>query len=228
MLPSGSSAVRRLIPLLVVLVGAASAPVAQAGVFGVFTATGSLTTARNGATASVLPGGKVLIAGGDGNSGVLASAELYDPATGLFTTTGSLTIARGSATASVLPSGKVLIVGGQGDAGRLASTELYTPTPSKPGKPGVKWSLNKKKRVVTATVTKVSGVTYKLTAKLGRTASVKTGKCKTKGAKVVCTLAPGTGRWTFSVTPQNAGGSGQASTKTLTLSAPPNHSSFTG
>ncbi|MCX6394729.1 MAG: kelch repeat-containing protein, partial [Solirubrobacterales bacterium] len=120
-------AVRRLIPVLVVLASAAFAPVAQAGVFDVFTTTGSLTTARGGATASVLPSGKVLIAGGDGNSGRLASGELYNPATGLFTTTGSLTTARYRATASVLPSGKVLIAGGRGNSGYLASGELYDP-----------------------------------------------------------------------------------------------------
>ncbi|MEI7890177.1 MAG: kelch repeat-containing protein, partial [Actinomycetes bacterium] len=144
------------------------------------------------------------------------SAELYDPATGLFTTTGSLATARNVATASVLPNGKVLIAGGYGSNSRvLASAELYTPTPRKPGKPGVKWSLNKKKRVVTATVTKVSGVTYKLTAKLGR--KTKTGRCKVKGAKVICTLTPGRGKWKFSVTPRNAGGSGKPNVKAIKL-----------
>jgi hypothetical protein len=75
--------------------------------------------------------------------------------------------------------------------------------------------LNKKKRLVTATVTRVSDVAYKLTAKLGR--KTKTGKCKTKGSKAVCTLAPGRGRWAFSVTPSNAGGNGPANVKAVKL-----------
>ena len=45
-------------------------------------------------TATLLPNGKVLVAGGYGNSGYLASAELYDPATGTWTATGSLATAR--------------------------------------------------------------------------------------------------------------------------------------
>ncbi|MCX6394103.1 MAG: kelch repeat-containing protein, partial [Solirubrobacterales bacterium] len=163
----------------------------------------------------VLPSGKVLIAGGLDGSGYLASGELYNPATGLFTTTGSLTTGRAYATASVLPSGKVLIAGGEGNSGYLASAELYTPTPSKPGKPAVKWALNKKKRLVTATVNLVAGTTYKLTAKLGR--KTKSGKCKTKGAKVTCTLAPGKGKWTFAITPHNSAGNGTVNGKALKL-----------
>ena len=62
---------------------------------GTWTATGSLNTARYCHTATLLPNGKVLVAGGyDGNSGYLTSAELYDPATGTWTATGSLNTAR--------------------------------------------------------------------------------------------------------------------------------------
>ena len=41
-------------------------------------------------TATLLPNGKVLVAGGYNGSAVLSSAELYDPATGTWTATGSL------------------------------------------------------------------------------------------------------------------------------------------
>jgi hypothetical protein len=75
--------------------------------------------------------------------------------------------------------------------------------------------LNKKKRVVTATVNTVSGVTYKLTAKLGH--KTKAGRCKVKGAKAICALAPGKGKWAFSVTPSNAGGNGPANVKAIKL-----------
>ena len=52
--------------------------------------TGSLTTARVVHTATLLPNGKVLVAGGSNGGASLASAELYDPAAGTWATTGSL------------------------------------------------------------------------------------------------------------------------------------------
>ena len=60
-----------------------------------FNSTGSLATARSFHTATLLPNGKVLVAGGfNGIGGTLASAELYDPASGTWTATGSLATAR--------------------------------------------------------------------------------------------------------------------------------------
>ena len=50
--------------------------------------TSSLSTARIYHTATVLPNGKVLVAGGLG-SDYLSSAEVYDPASGMWTSTGS-------------------------------------------------------------------------------------------------------------------------------------------
>jgi hypothetical protein len=74
----------------------------------------------------LLPNGKVLVAGGDGSSGYLASAELYDPATGIWMATGSLSTARYDHTATLLPNGKILVAGGY-NGGYLASAELYNP-----------------------------------------------------------------------------------------------------
>ena len=60
---------------------------------GTFTPTGSMTVARQGHTATVLPHGEVLIAGGTRNIGFraqLASAEIYDPNSGTFRAVGSM------------------------------------------------------------------------------------------------------------------------------------------
>jgi hypothetical protein len=67
---------------------------------------------RSRHTATLLPSGKVLAAGGGRSGSALQSAELYDPATGLWTATGDLGTARGGHTATLLPSGKVLVTGG--------------------------------------------------------------------------------------------------------------------
>ncbi len=95
---------------------------AQAGSFG---ATGSMSNARTVATATPLPNGKVLVAGGFNPPGpTSASAELYDPNTGLFSPTGSMNIVRRAHTATLLPNGKVLIAGGRLPP-TYASAELY-------------------------------------------------------------------------------------------------------
>ena len=77
-------------------------------------------------TATLLPNGQVLVAGGFNDDGVLASAELYDPATGLWTATGSMATPRVDHTATLLPNGKVLVAGGEGRR-PFASAELYDP-----------------------------------------------------------------------------------------------------
>lgn len=90
-------------------------------VSGRWSATGSLTTARWGHTATLLADGTVLVAGGfDGAGTAMASVELYNPATGIWSLTGSLTTARAGHTATLLPNGKVLAVSG-------ATSELYDP-----------------------------------------------------------------------------------------------------
>src|SRR6266513_4018883 len=79
----------RRIAFPLVLLGAGLALIQPcAGQSGTWTATGRLGTARTLHTATLLPNGKVLVAGGN-NGSALASAELYDPATGTWTATGS-------------------------------------------------------------------------------------------------------------------------------------------
>ena len=100
---------------------------------GRFSSTGSLAVPREGHTATLLPDGRVLVAGGsdvavgtpalDNLSGpVPRSAELYDPATARFSPTGSMTTGRANHGAVPLKDGSVLIVGGQTNR-----VELYDP-----------------------------------------------------------------------------------------------------
>ena len=79
---------------------------------GTWTATGSLGTARSFQTATLLPNGKLLMAGGVNDNARLTSAELYDPVIGSWSNTGSLNTARYNHTATLLPNGKVLAAGG--------------------------------------------------------------------------------------------------------------------
>ena len=102
-------------------------PVAQT-----FTQTGSMTVPRQGATATVLNDGRVLLAGGVQNIGFrseLSSAELYDPIAGTFTATGSMRTAREGHTATLLRDGRVLVAGGSDNGTHtLDSAELYDPS----------------------------------------------------------------------------------------------------
>jgi hypothetical protein len=91
---------------------------------------GSLATARQSHTASLLSDGKVLVAGGlDSAGNATATAEVFDPTTQLFTATkGSMGTARAYHTATVLNDKTVLVTGGDAGSGPLATAELYDPT----------------------------------------------------------------------------------------------------
>jgi hypothetical protein len=71
-----------------------------------------MTQARHDQSATLLPDGRVLIAGGSDGQNALSSAELYNPATGTFTPAGSMGAARD--TAVLLKDGRVLMIGGEG------------------------------------------------------------------------------------------------------------------
>jgi large repetitive protein len=98
---------------------------------GSFSPSGSLSTARAGHTATLLPDGRVLVVGGERgrarSARPLRSAELYDPATGSFAPAGALVSGRVGHTATLLSDGRVLIVGGDGRRGSLASAETWDP-----------------------------------------------------------------------------------------------------
>ena len=99
-----------------------------------FTATGSPTFegTGTGSTATLLPDGRVLVAGGSFTDPQyyppvsIDTAELYDPATGQFTPAGNMTIARSSHTATLLSNGTVLIAGGFTTALTLGDDEPIT------------------------------------------------------------------------------------------------------
>ena len=103
-----------------------------------FAPVGNMTTGRAGHTATLLPDGTVLLAGGTNNSGtLLSSAEIYNPLTASFAaTTASLNTARTTAAATLLMDGTVLIAGGQtapsvpplpGNS-PINSAEIYSPS----------------------------------------------------------------------------------------------------
>jgi len=127
-----------------VSIGGELHPLASTEIFdpatGNWTATGSLNTPRFDQVAVLLPNGKVLVAGGEGELGkALSSAELFDPNTGKWTATGAMADVREYATATLLPNGKVLVVGGlnqgmwngRGKAEDLSRAELYDPATGK-------------------------------------------------------------------------------------------------
>jgi hypothetical protein len=83
---------------------------------------------RSGQTATLLPDGKVLIAGGmRRNQDFYKSAELYDPATGKVQLTGEMNQRRVGHIAVLLRTGKVLIAGGWVGQGGTDAAELYDP-----------------------------------------------------------------------------------------------------
>jgi hypothetical protein len=90
-------------------------------------AAGPLSTGRHLHTATLLPSGMVLVTGGSGTSGDLASAEVYNPATHAWSSAGTMASARELHTETLLPSGKVLVVGGVNGSTWLSSAEVYDP-----------------------------------------------------------------------------------------------------
>ena len=99
---------------------------------GKWSSTGPMHAARGNLTATLLPNGKVLVAGGINTANnPLATAELYNPSTGKWTLTGSLNVARDEHIALLLSTGKVLVAGGENAGVTTNRTELYNPSTGK-------------------------------------------------------------------------------------------------
>jgi N-acetylneuraminic acid mutarotase len=77
---------------------------------------------REGHTATTLPSGRILVAGGSGSR--TYSAELFDPATGTWSKAGDMTSIRQFHSATLLSNGKVLVAGGIDNA----TAETYDPS----------------------------------------------------------------------------------------------------
>jgi hypothetical protein len=113
-------------------------PIASAEIYdpatGTFHPTGGMSIPRADHTATLLSNGKVLITGGrsiNGDSGALATTEIYDPASGLFINAGAMGSARTDHTATLLLSPplnpRVLITGGFDGATTIGTAELFVP-----------------------------------------------------------------------------------------------------
>jgi N-acetylneuraminic acid mutarotase len=100
---------------------------------GTWTPTGSMVTSRYAHTETLLSNGKVLVTGGVVSqpiTGILRSAELYDPSTGTWAAASPMSVPRAGHTATLLTDGHVLVAGGaDGTAGNAAAdtAEIYDP-----------------------------------------------------------------------------------------------------
>jgi hypothetical protein len=102
---------------------------------GSWTSVNPMNDARAFHTATLLPDGMVLVAGGTTGGAYLSSAELFDPATGVWSRTSPMNDAHAGHTATLLTFDPllefmVLVAGGFGSFGDITSVaELYNPPP---------------------------------------------------------------------------------------------------
>ena len=91
-----------------------------------FAAIARLTEPRNGHTATLLPSGLVLLAGGWGLRERLDSCDVFDPQSGQFTSARRMAQPRAGHTATLLKNGAVLIAGGKSARNQLVvAAEMY-------------------------------------------------------------------------------------------------------
>jgi N-acetylneuraminic acid mutarotase len=92
-----------------------------------WSAAASMGTARSRHSGTLLPNGRVLVAGGDTGGQQTATAELYDPTTDTWSPTGALSTPRAGHTAIALADGSVLVVGGYHQDVFVPAVERFAP-----------------------------------------------------------------------------------------------------
>ncbi len=88
----------------------------------------SMAVARARQSARLLPGGQVLVMGGENSTGALASAEIYDPSSNTWSSAPAMAAARDFLTSTLLPGGKMLVVGGNASS-NPGNSQLFSLAP---------------------------------------------------------------------------------------------------
>ena len=93
---------------------------------------GDISTLRDYVAAAMLSDGSVLVAGGNDGKGtdtsVLASAEVFDPATGQWSSAGTMSQTRQGHSLVPLDNGMALVAGGDAGDDPFQSVEIYDPS----------------------------------------------------------------------------------------------------
>jgi N-acetylneuraminic acid mutarotase len=90
-----------------------------------WTSAGQMVSARSGHTATLLPNGHVLVAGGSDGDTTLATVEDFDPGASKWSEAAPMAVARWLHTSTLLPNNQVIVLGGADGANTLNSAERY-------------------------------------------------------------------------------------------------------
>ncbi|NQW18492.1 MAG: protein kinase [Chloroflexi bacterium] len=86
----------------------------------------SMEEVREGASATLLADGRLLVLGGTSSDGqFLNSGEVFNPDTGQWSVIAPMSVARANHTATLVHDGRVLVTGGEGIDGLLAGAMVY-------------------------------------------------------------------------------------------------------
>src|SRR5262245_29687404 len=93
---------------------------------GTWAPSGSMAEVRSGAASALLQDGRVIVSGGEGAAGPLATAELFGA--GSFSAVPAMNVARSGHAAVALQDGRVLVTGGKTTGGSATNAaEIYSP-----------------------------------------------------------------------------------------------------
>lgn len=95
-------------------------------VAGTWTPVNHMNSVRYAASATLLPNGNILVAGGaTANITFVSTTEIYNPSANSWTYAATMAASREDPMTTLLPSGRVLVAGGSANSGNLAESELY-------------------------------------------------------------------------------------------------------